>query len=742
MEEPPIPPNAMPNLWDRSVAARLRGLPPLALALGAIVLAGAAGALGLISISARSTYRELEAAAATRASAYELLAALRQTRQHIGEIRVGLTGYVLTHDTVYLATYNSGMSGWPKDTLALKRLATGEPTVERQVAGMIPTIITYATEMRREMDAAGRGRPTDGTRPQVSRSALLLESARQYFVAIESEQMRLMDNGARDVAAAVRRSRNLITGVLAFGIVVILGVGGSLLVFLLNREFRRQLRTDQERQRAFFAASPLPMLLYDRRTLRIAEVNDAAVACFGHSRKVFSELSVEDVLGESEIPRYRDKLAIAPAGLQHTGVWTHRRSDGTTFDADVTRTDVDLDGQPLRLAVVQDVTEQRRMDAQLRQSQKMEAVGRLAAGVAHDFNNIMATIGVSLDVLESAAGDNEAARADAEIMRQSVKHGARLSQQLLSFSRHTPLEPVNTGLNALLADTQGSIARTVGGSIALEIQQGEGVGEINVDPAQIQQVLLNLAANARDAMPNGGTLRIRTKREIVARPIESDEGIIPPGIYACISMDDSGFGMDETTRAHAFDPFFTTKPAGKGTGLGLSTVLGIVTQSGGFVRLHTTPGEGSGFDLYFPLAQAGAAQPAALPTVEDPLPPEAVQVVDDDEEFRRLIARELRNQGMHVLESADGDEALRVAAAYGGRLRLLVTDVVMPGMSGVALAHSLATTRPGLKVLFISGFSDERATEQGKTFRGATFLRKPFDSRSLHSSIRTLLAQD
>ena len=704
----------------------------------ALVLTGAAAALAVMSVSTRNTYRALESAAATRQSAYELLTALRLTRQHIGEIRVGLTGYVLTHDSLYLATYNSGMTGWPKDTLALERLANGVPTVQSEVTRLTPTIVAYAAEMSHEMDVSVR-RGTVDPATKTSRSALLLENIRVKFVTIETEQLRLMDISARDVALAVQRSRDLIITVLAVGVVVILGVGGTLLAWLLNREFRRQLHADQERQRAFFRASPLPMLLYAHDTRRIVEVNDAALACYLRPREELAAMSLDDLFAADELPKFRAALDTRTAGRQHLGVWTHRRIDGSTFDAELIHAAVELDGRALHLAVVHDVTHRRRVEAQLRQSLKMEAVGRLAAGVAHDFSNIMATVAISLDSFAAAMRDNDVARADIEIVRQSIRHGAELTQQLLAFSRHHALEPEIVQVNAVLAETQGLIARTIGSDIAMEIVRGESVGEVRVDPTQLQQVLLNLAANARDAMPRGGTLRIATANFMVGHAIETDQGEIPPGSYVKVTVEDTGIGMYASTRARAFEQFFTSKPAGKGTGLGLSTVYGIVQQSGAFIELMSRPEIGTMFMLYFPRVRPGESQlsPHALEKA-----PDAIHVVDDDETLRRLIAREMRAQGYHVIESADGSDALRVAESYRGRIRLLITDIVLPGVSGVALAETIASVRSDLRVLFISGFTDERVSRSGKGFSASAFLRKPFDLETLNRCARELLEQE
>jgi len=386
---------------------------------------------------------------------------------------------------------------------------------------------------------------------------------------------------------------------------------------------------------------------------------------------------------------------------------------------------------------VHDVTHRRRVEAQLRQSLKMEAVGRLAAGVAHDFSNIMATVAISLDSFAAAMRNDESARADVEIVRQAIRHGAELTQQLLAFSRHNPLEPEIIQLNRVVADTQGLIARTVGPEIAIEISQGKDVGEIRVDPTQLQQVLLNLAANARDAMPRGGKLKIETANTIVGRAIETDQGEIPPGAYVTVTVQDSGFGMDAATRARAFEPFFTTKAAGKGTGLGLSTVYGIVQQSDGFIELTSKPGLGTLFTLYFPRVRPGAVEPSP-----DANAPDAILVVDDDDTLRQLIAREMRKQGHHVLESVNGSDALRAAESYGGHIRLLISDVVLPGVSGVGLAQAIASSRPDLRVLFISGFTDERVGHVGNAFKASAFLRKPFDLETLNRAVRELMQRD
>ena len=374
----------------------------------------------------------------------------------------------------------------------------------------------------------------------------------------------------------------------------------------------------------------------------------------------------------------------------------------------------------------------------LRQSHKMESMGRIVGGVAHDFNNILGTMLASVDFLLDELPDKSASRADAETIRAAVKRGAELTQQLLAFSRQQVLEPRVVSLNELVADTQRMLMRTIGEDVAIRVSLGEHLAAVRVDPGQVQQILLNLSVNARDAMPAGGTLAIHTKNVTLTAPTPMSHSTANPGQYVVLVVADDGMGMGSATLAQIFEPFFTTKPKGRGTGLGLSTVFGIVEQRGGHIRVASTLGHGTTFEIYLPAVNE---RPSRIEEPrEAPLPRgnETILLAEDDEVLRTLTARILIAQGYNVLEASDGVEALRVAEGHTGALDLLTTDMVMPSMGGHALANELSARRPGLKVLFVSGYTDD-AVGRGELQPGDAFLQKPVDPRQLARKVRQVL---
>jgi signal transduction histidine kinase len=374
----------------------------------------------------------------------------------------------------------------------------------------------------------------------------------------------------------------------------------------------------------------------------------------------------------------------------------------------------------------------------LRQSHKMESMGRIVGGVAHDFNNILGTMLASVDFLLDELPENSTPRADAETIRAAVKRGAELTQQLLAFSRQQVLEPKVVNLNELVADAQRLLMRTIGEDVAIRVSLGEHLSAVRVDPGQIQQILLNLSVNARDAMPNGGTLAIQTKNTILNDSTPMSHSIANPGQFVVLTVSDDGTGMGSSTLAQIFEPFFTTKPKGRGTGLGLSTVFGIVEQSGGHIRVASTLGHGTTFEIYLPAVNE---RPLPLEEVrEAPLPRgnETILLAEDDETLRTLTARILTAQGYNVLQASDGVEALRVAEKHNGTLDLLTTDMVMPSMGGSDLANELTARRPGIKVLYVSGYTDD-AIGRGDLQPGDAFLQKPVDPRILARKVRQML---
>jgi signal transduction histidine kinase len=382
----------------------------------------------------------------------------------------------------------------------------------------------------------------------------------------------------------------------------------------------------------------------------------------------------------------------------------------------------------------------RQTENQLRQAQKMEAVGRLAGGIAHDFNNLLtAILGYSELLLHQMATD-AAARADVDEIKKAGDRAVALTRQLLAFSRQQVLEPRVVDVNEIVTNVEKLLRRMIGEDVELVTTLDPAIGRVKVDPGQMEQVLMNLAVNARDAMPVGGRLVIRTSDCAVNRPTRASGTTIEPGRYVLVTVADNGSGMTPEVVKQIFDPFFTTKGVGQGTGLGLSTVYGIVKQSSGSISVETEPGRGTTFTIHLPCVDepVEALAPAAPPahTVEGS---ETILLVDDDPGIRELLRRALKSHGYDVLTAADGAQALAVAGSHVGDLDMLITDVVMPRMGGPELASHLTTTYPPLVVLYITGYADRREWTPEVSQAGRAYLQKPFAPSVLLRKVRKLL---
>jgi len=392
------------------------------------------------------------------------------------------------------------------------------------------------------------------------------------------------------------------------------------------------------------------------------------------------------------------------------------------------------------LGIGRDVTERLGLEQQLRQAQKMEAVGRLAGGIAHDFNNILTAITGHADLLLEDLGHHDPRRADVDEIRRSAERAAGLTRQLLAFSRQQVLQPKVVDLNALVLDMDKLLRRLIGEDVELATVLYPTLGRVTADPGQLEQVIVNLAVNARDAMPQGGKLTLETRNIDLDSSYTLEHSLVKPGPYVQLTVSDSGIGMDEETQAHAFEPFFTTKPRGQGTGLGLAMVYGTVKQSGGFIWVYSEPGRGATFKIYLPRVDApveSAAPPA--PVERPPRGSETVLLAEDEPAVRAIARQALERQGYTVLAAPSGADALALAAQHGATIHLLLTDVVMPGMSGRDLADRLTAQRPGIRVLYISGYTDNAIVRHGMLEPGLAYLQKPFRPDALVRKVREVL---
>jgi two-component system cell cycle sensor histidine kinase/response regulator CckA len=412
---------------------------------------------------------------------------------------------------------------------------------------------------------------------------------------------------------------------------------------------------------------------------------------------------------------------------------------GTQLTVELALRAVASNGAPAAQGIARDVTLRKELEMQVIQSQKMQAIGQLAAGIAHDFNNLMTVVLGNCYEAQALADEGRTAQSAIAEIRLAAERAASLTSQLLAFSRRQMMQPRVLRIDRVIAETERMLTRLIGEHVTLHVESDEALGHVSIDPGQLQQILLNLSVNARDAMPLGGRLTLETRNVHLDQTSAQQPPRVPPGDYVVLSVSDTGVGMDEATRTRLFEPFFTTKDVGKGTGLGLSTVYGIVEQSGGFIWVKSELGLGSQFTIYFPRVQAApdtAGPPAATVARAGR---EVVLLVEDERAVRDLVSRYLLAQGYQVLAAAHGEEALALCRTQASAPTLLITDVVMPGMSGPTLVEALRQEYPGLKVLFLSGYADDAVLRHGALPRDAWFQQKPFALDALVRRVRDII---
>jgi PAS domain S-box-containing protein len=415
------------------------------------------------------------------------------------------------------------------------------------------------------------------------------------------------------------------------------------------------------------------------------------------------------------------------------------RKDGSSVDVELHLVPLTVNGRVLgSMGIYQDVTERRVLERQLRMAQKMEAVGRLSGGIAHDFNNLLGVILGYIQLMKRRLVPGDQYEFAEEIEKASQR-AVSLTRQLLAFSRQQVLEPVILNLNTLVFEMEKMLPRLIGEDIQLNLILDRDIGQVKADPGQIEQVVMNLAVNARDAMPAGGTLTIRTDNAVLDADYAREHPGSTPGQYVRLTVTDTGTGMDAETQAHIFEPFFTTKGRDKGTGLGLATVYGVVKQSSGYIAVASEVGKGASFTIFLPRIEQPAATREKIQAPSSVRGSETILLVEDEEPLRRLAGMFLSNNGYQVLAAANGAAAQRLAAENRGPIDLLLTDVVMPGMNGRVLAEQLAAGHPAMKVLYMSGYTDTVIAGHGVLDEGIHLLHKPFTEEVLLGRVRELL---
>ena len=441
---------------------------------------------------------------------------------------------------------------------------------------------------------------------------------------------------------------------------------------------------------------------------------------------------------------YQRLWEVLARGEVWAGRFVNCRKDGTLFEEEATISPVrDATGQIVNyVAVKRDIAKETRLEQQLFQAQKIEAVGRLAGGVAHDFNNLLAVISGYGEIVYRQLHGTDPLKGKVEQILKAAERAAGLTRQLLAFSRKQVLQPKLLDVNTVVSDMEEMLRRLIGEDIELATRLAPDLGSVTADPGQIEQVLMNLAVNARDAMPDEGRITIETSNADLDAVYAAAHLPTQPGSYVMLAVTDTGAGMDPATQARIFEPFFTTKEVGKGTGLGLSTVYGIVKQSGGYVWVYSEVGVGTTFKIYLP--RVDDAAPLAREEGSGPLlsGSEMVLLVEDETSLRELLHETLETNGYSVLVARDGAEALQITEAHTGSIQLMVTDVIMPGMSGPKVVELLARARPEMKILYISGYSNDSVVQPGLTGPGRAFLSKPFGPEIFLRKVRESLDAD
>lgn len=512
------------------------------------------------------------------------------------------------------------------------------------------------------------------------------------------------------------------------------------------RENQRQKSEDMLRKLWHAVEQTADLIVITDRSGVIEYVNPAFVVLTGYSREEAVGQTFRLLKSSRQPPElYQEMWRTILAGNSFRGEILNQKKNGEVFAAEKTITPLrDVDGQITHfISTDRDITDRHKLEVQLQQAHRMDAIGRLAGGVAHDFNNLLMVISSYAELmLDSVTGQHPLRRNVEEIMAAS-RRAADLTRQLLAFGRQQIQTLRVLDLNQVIQEISRMLARLIGEDIQLEVVPGNNLGNVRADIVQVEQVLMNLTANARDAMPRGGKLTIETANVHLDEAYLQRHPMVPAGDYVCLAIADTGVGIAPKHLPHIFEPFYTTKPEGKGTGLGLATVYGIVKQSGGFIWVYGEPGMGTVFRIYLPQVNQEDDRPCWTQPAEEPTRGyETLLLVEDEAAVRQSGKEFLQSSGYTVLDARNGDDALRVARSYSDAIHLMITDVVMPRMGGPKLAEHLSAERPEMKVLFVSGYAESTVLQHGTIDMTRQFLQKPFTLKSLARKISDVLHND
>jgi len=536
------------------------------------------------------------------------------------------------------------------------------------------------------------------------------------------------------VAAEQRKSTFL-----SHALVWLIGTAG---IILFSRNIRKQqdhLGKSEQKYRLLFESNPHPMWVYDLENLAFLMVNNAAVKKYGYSREEFLAMTIKDIRPPEDVPALIENVTGVTEGIDEAGIWRHRKKDGAVIFADITSHVLTFQGRRAELVLAHDVTERRRLEDQLLQAQKMEAVGLLAGGIAHDFNNILSAIIGYGNLVQMKMAADDPLRNHIDHILTSAERAAVLTQSLLAFSRKQIINPQPVNVNDCIAKMEKLLQRLIREDIEFTTRRADEDIIVMADAGQLEQVLMNLATNARDAMPDGGLLTIETKQQEIGEDFIRTHNYGMPGPYAVISVTDTGIGMDAKTKERIFEPFFTTKETGKGTGLGLAIVYGIVKQHNGYINVYSEPGTGTTFKIYLPVSSAAAGRHEPGKPTELKRGTETVLVAEDDEDLRDLTRSVLKEFGYTIIMAENGEDAVQKFLVNKDAVRLLILDVIMPKKNGKEVYEEAKAIRPGIKALFISGYTADIVHKKGFLDQTLHFISKPFSPDELLRKVRDVL---
>jgi len=564
----------------------------------------------------------------------------------------------------------------------------------------------------------------------------IAEIARQVDV-VGNQLTPLEDRFSYALGAGARQAKGSFL-VITFGATVTSVIAGLLFTFFMLRHIRQT----EERYKHLIDTANDAILVLDAETKVIVQANQQSSKLLGRPLRAIVGIRGEQIVLECDRTEYDGILDRTFKGTAVAGKELHlTHSDGHAIAVEVNTSLTEFEGKKIVQGIFRDITERKRLEEEVHQAQKMELVGRLAGGVAHDFNNLLMVILTQAARIKNLSNHPQLLEG-IETVRTAAERAAALTKQLLAFGRKQVLVLQVLDLNELLGEMKGMLSTLPSDQIQLMVIPSSQPLPVKVDPGKIEQVIMNLAVNACDAMPSGGVLKIRTAR--VSRP-QSEASVTSHSVpYAMVEMTDTGCGMDTETKGHLFEPFFTTKPIGKGTGLGLSTAYGIVKQSGGTIEVDSVPGEGTTFRVYLPIVD----QPVSLrktPKASNPVTTgsETVLLAEDQSSIRSVLREFLDSKGYKVLEAQNGSEALALAERHPGAIDVLVTDVIMPQIRGLELAKRVTELHPDICVIFMSGYSEDALLEnQLLADRNLTLIQKPFDLEELDQKIRESLSRD